>query len=77
MYLALLYKLLYMLIGVQVSKGQLQYDMWGVTPTTLWDWPALKAQIAQYGVRNSLLVAPMPTASTAQVRGCFLNTLCS
>ena len=50
-----------------MSKGQLQYDMWGVTPTSLWDWAALKSDIAKYGVRNSLLVAPMPTASTAQV----------
>jgi ribonucleoside-diphosphate reductase subunit M1 len=53
---------------MQVSQGTLQYDMWGVTPTSLWDWAALKAQIAQHGVYNSLLVAPMPTASTAQVR---------
>ena len=41
-----------------VSKGELQYDMWGVTPTDLWDWNALKAKIAEHGVRNSLLVAP-------------------
>lgn len=43
--------------------------MWGVTPTDLWDWAALKAKIAQHGVRNSLLLAPMPTASTAQILG--------
>lgn len=43
--------------------------MWGVTPTDLWDWAALKAKIAQHGIRNSLLVAPMPTASTAQILG--------
>lgn len=55
--------------GSPVSKGQLQYDMWGVEPTDLWDWKELKAKIAQYGVRNSLLVAPMPTASTAQILG--------
>uniref|UniRef100_A0A8C6XVT9 Ribonucleoside-diphosphate reductase n=1 Tax=Naja naja TaxID=35670 RepID=A0A8C6XVT9_NAJNA len=55
--------------GSPVSRGILQYDMWGVTPTSLWDWSALKAKIAQYGVRNSLLVAPMPTASTAQILG--------
>lgn len=60
--------------GSPVSKGELQYDMWGVTPTDLWDWEALKAKIAQHGVRNSLLVAPMPTASTSQIMGfneCF------
>jgi len=55
--------------GSPVSKGQLQYDMWGVTPTDLWDWSALKAKIAKHGVRNSLLLAPMPTASTAQILG--------
>ena len=43
--------------------------MWNVTPTDLWDWAALKAKIAQYGIRNSLLLAPMPTASTAQILG--------
>lgn len=43
--------------------------MWGVTPTDLWDWASLKARIAQHGIRNSLLLAPMPTASTAQILG--------
>lgn len=43
--------------------------MWNVTPTDLHDWGALKAKVAQYGVRNSLLLAPMPTASTAQILG--------
>ena len=60
--------------GSPVSKGILQYDMWGVTPTARWDWAALKAKIAEHGVRNSLLLAPMPTASTAQILGnneCF------
>lgn len=60
--------------GSPVSKGILQYDMWNKTPTDLWDWDALKAKIAQTGVRNSLLVAPMPTASTSQILGfneCF------
>uniref|UniRef100_T1HAX5 RIBORED_LARGE domain-containing protein n=1 Tax=Rhodnius prolixus TaxID=13249 RepID=T1HAX5_RHOPR len=47
----------------------LQYDMWNVTPTTLWDWTALKRKIAEHGLRNSLLLAPMPTASTAQILG--------
>lgn len=56
-------------LGSPVSEGKLQYDMWGVTPSDLWDWTALKAKIAQHGVRNSLLLAPMPTASTAQILG--------
>lgn len=47
----------------------LQYDMWNVKPTDLWDWGELKAKIAKHGVRNSLLIAPMPTASTAQILG--------
>merc|ERR1712029_174704 len=55
--------------GSPVSKGQLQYDMWNVTPTDLHDWAALKARVAKHGVRNSLLLAPMPTASTAQILG--------
>jgi ribonucleoside-diphosphate reductase subunit M1 len=60
--------------GSPISKGQLQYDLWNVTPTDLWDWSSLKDKIAQHGVRNSLLVAPMPTASTSQILGnneCF------
>ena len=60
--------------GSPVSKGEFQYDMWGVTPSDLWDWASLKADISQHGVRNSLLVAPMPTASTSQILGfneCF------
>jgi len=55
--------------GSPASKGILQYDMWNVTPTDLWDWAALKEKIAQHGLRNSLLLAPMPTASTAQILG--------
>ena len=55
--------------GSPVSQGKLQYDMWGVTPTDLHDWSALKAKIAKHGIRNSLLLAPMPTASTAQILG--------
>lgn len=46
-----------------------QYDMWNVTPSDLHDWAALKAKVAKFGVRNSLLLAPMPTASTAQILG--------
>ena len=60
--------------GSPVSKGVLQFDMWGVTPSTRWDWAGLKAKIKEHGVRNSLLLAPMPTASTAQILGnneCF------
>ncbi|KAH8925598.1 ribonucleoside-diphosphate reductase large chain [Atractiella rhizophila] len=60
--------------GSPASKGELQYDLWGVTPTELWDWAGLKAKIAEHGLRNSLLVAPMPTASTSQILGnneCF------
>lgn len=55
--------------GCPVSKGILQYDMWNKTPSDLWDWAALKEKIARHGVRNSLLLAPMPTASTAQILG--------
>ena len=55
--------------GSPVSQGKLQYDMWGVTPTNLHDWATLKAKIAKHGIRNSLLLAPMPTASTAQILG--------
>lgn len=55
--------------GSPVSKGILQYDMWNKVPTDLWDWADLKAKIAKHGVRNSLLLAPMPTASTAQIMG--------
>lgn len=55
--------------GCPASEGILQYEMWGKTPTDLWDWSALKQKIAKHGLRNSLLLAPMPTASTAQILG--------
>ncbi|MCC3156213.1 ribonucleoside-diphosphate reductase subunit alpha [Hymenobacter sp. 15J16-1T3B] len=56
--------------GSPMSKGQFQFDMWGVTPESgRWDWNALRAEVMEHGVRNSLLVAPMPTASTAQILG--------
>lgn len=55
--------------GSPASQGQLQFDLWGVTPSSRWDWTSLKAEIAEFGIRNSLLVAPMPTASTAQILG--------
>jgi ribonucleoside-diphosphate reductase alpha subunit len=60
--------------GSPVSQGVFQFDMWGVTPTDRWEWNVLKEEVKQYGVRNSLLLAPMPTASTAQILGnneCF------
>jgi ribonucleoside-diphosphate reductase alpha chain len=60
--------------GSPASKGILQFDMWNVTPTERWEWSVLKEEIAKYGMRNSLLLAPMPTASTAQILGnneCF------
>merc|ERR1712157_474176 len=56
--------------GSPASKGQLQFDLWGRAPKSgRWDWAGLKTKIAQHGLRNSLLVAPMPTASTAQILG--------
>ena len=60
--------------GSPMSKGKFQFDLWNVTPTSLWDWTELREKVAQHGVRNSLLVAPMPTASTSQILGfneCF------
>jgi ribonucleoside-diphosphate reductase alpha chain len=60
--------------GSPVSKGVFQFDMWGVTPTNRWEWDILKEEVKKHGVRNSLLLAPMPTASTAQILGnneCF------
>lgn len=56
-------------IGSPASKGLLQYDLWNVQPTTRWDWTTLKENIAQWGLRNSLTTAVMPTASTAQILG--------
>merc|ERR1711937_513735 len=56
--------------GSPASEGKLQFDLWGRTPKSgMWDWAAMKARIAEHGLRNSLLVAPMPTASTAQILG--------
>ena len=60
--------------GSPASEGRLQFDMWGVTPTDRWEWDVLKDEIKEHGLRNSLLLAPMPTASTAQILGnneCF------
>jgi ribonucleoside-diphosphate reductase alpha chain len=56
--------------GSPISQGKFQFDLWGVTPESgRWDWDALRAEVLEHGVRNSLLVAPMPTASTAQILG--------
>ena len=60
--------------GSPVSQGIFQYDMWNVTPSDRWEWDVLKEEVKKYGVRNSLLLAPMPTASTSQILGnneCF------
>ncbi len=61
--------------GSPVSKSIFQFDMWGITPNSnRWDWTKLKQKVKKHGVRNSLLLAPMPTASTSQILGnneCF------
>lgn len=60
--------------GSPASRGEFQFDMWGVTPTDRYDWESLRADMMKYGLRNSLLVAPMPTATTSQMFGfneCF------
>jgi ribonucleoside-diphosphate reductase alpha chain len=60
--------------GSPASEGTLQFDMWGVKPSNRWDWASLKTDIMKHGIRNSLLLAPMPTASTSQILGnneCF------
>ncbi|MAK04710.1 MAG: ribonucleoside-diphosphate reductase subunit alpha [Euryarchaeota archaeon] len=61
--------------GSPASKGILQFDMWGVKPNSgNWNWDALKEKVVETGIRNSLLLAPMPTASTSQILGnneCF------
>jgi ribonucleoside-diphosphate reductase alpha chain len=56
--------------GSPLSQGKFQFDLWGVTPDSgRWDWESLRAEVVKHGARNSLLVAPMPTASTAQILG--------
>lgn len=60
--------------GSPISQGKFQFDLWGVTPTPRWDWEGLRAKVLKHGVRNSLMIAPMPTASTSQILGnneCF------
>lgn len=61
-------------INSPISKGEFQFDMWNVTPSNKYDWNILRTSIIEHGIRNSLLVAPMPTASTSQILGfneCF------
>jgi ribonucleoside-diphosphate reductase alpha chain len=55
--------------GSPISKGQFQFDLWGVTPTKRWDWDKLREDVKKYGVRNSLTTCIMPTASTASILG--------
>jgi ribonucleoside-diphosphate reductase alpha subunit len=60
--------------GSPLSEGKFQFDLWNVAPTERYDWAALRAEVMEHGVRNSLLLAPMPTASTSQILGnneCF------
>ena len=62
------------IVGSPISSGVLQFDEWGVSQTTRYDWDALRNDIINHGIRNSLLLAPMPTASTSQILGnneCF------
>jgi ribonucleotide reductase alpha subunit len=56
-------------VGSPASRGELQFDMWGVIPGDRYDWATLKTRIRAHGIRNSLLLAPMPTASTSQILG--------
>ena len=61
-------------VGSPLHNGLFQFDLWGVKPSSRYDWKGLMNEIQKYGVRNSLLVAPMPTASTSQILGnyeCF------
>ena len=55
--------------GSPISEGKFQQDLWGVEATDLWEWDVLREEIKKHGVRNSLLLAPMPTASTSQILG--------
>ena len=60
--------------GSPTSKGKFQFDLWNVSSDSKLDWATLRLEMARYGIRNSLLVAPMPTASTSQILGnneCF------
>ncbi|GAB5539264.1 MAG: ribonucleoside-diphosphate reductase subunit alpha [Salibacteraceae bacterium] len=55
--------------GSPISQGKFQFDLWNVEPGTRWEWDVLREEIKEHGVRNSLLMAPMPTASTSQILG--------
>ena len=55
--------------GSPISQGKFQFDLWGEKPTDRYDWDKLREDIKEYGVRNSLLISPMPTASTSQIMG--------
>jgi ribonucleoside-diphosphate reductase alpha chain/ribonucleoside-diphosphate reductase subunit M1 len=55
--------------GSPTSQGLFQFDLWNVKPSDRWDWEGLRARLGEHGCRNSLLLAPMPTASTAQILG--------
>ncbi|CAI9686885.1 hypothetical protein EAVNVH72_03522 [Elizabethkingia anophelis] len=60
--------------GSPLSEGKFQFDLWNAEPSDRWDWAGLRKDVMEFGVRNSLLVAPMPTASTSQILGnneCF------
>ena len=60
--------------GAPLSEGKFQFDLWQVVPSDRWDWEKLRQEVMTHGVRNSLLLAPMPTASTSQILGnneCF------
>jgi ribonucleoside-diphosphate reductase alpha chain len=60
--------------GSPLSEGKFQFDLWNVEPSTRWDWNSLRERVIKHGARNSLLLAPMPTASTSQILGnneCF------
>lgn len=60
--------------GSPISEGLFQFDLWGAQPSDRWDWESLRKEVMEFGVRNSLLIAPMPTASTSQILGnneCF------
>jgi ribonucleoside-diphosphate reductase alpha chain len=58
--------------GSPISQGEFQHNLWGLKDEELsgrWDWASLRKEVMEHGVRNSLLVAPMPTASTSQILG--------
>jgi ribonucleoside-diphosphate reductase alpha chain len=60
--------------GSPLSEGKFQFDLWKVKPSGMWDWDSLRKEVMKHGARNSLLLAPMPTASTSQILGnneCF------